>query len=241
MARLARTVQRVANAAGFEIVRYLPRNFGRLRRRELLRSGAIDVLVDVGAADGTWAAQARTQGFRGRIVSLEPRPTAFAVLHERALRDGAWECHEVAVAATAGRGELSLAGTSSSLRPVTELHRRNFDAATSGTILVPLQTLDDVVVLAEVARTYLKIDVEGHELDVLRGGEQTVERCAAVEVEVGFAPLYEGQPAAHEVMEWLAARDFRVVAIDTRGSDPQTGDVLDANIFFERRPAKVSG
>ena len=53
------------------------------------------------------------------------------------------------------------------------------------------------------AGSLLKIDVQGYELEVLRGCERLLDRFAAVYVECSFVELYEGQALAHEVIDWL--------------------------------------
>ena len=82
----------------------------------------------------------------------------------------------------------------------------------------------------------LKIDVQGYELEVLRGCENLLDRFAAVYVECSFVELYEGQALAHEVIDWLHAREFYLdriglVTFDTRGVSVQ------ADLLFLRRPS----
>jgi methyltransferase FkbM-like protein len=102
--------------------------------------------------------------------------------------------------------------------------------AYSGTEQVQLARLDDLDLNGSAA--YLKADVQGHELEVLAGAERTLERTAAVELELSFVPLYEGQALAHAVMSWLYERGFRLAAIEVSWRDKQTGDLLLANGLF---------
>ncbi len=66
--------------------------------------------------------------------------------------------------------------------------------------------LDDIVEAQEV--DYLKLDVQGAELDVLRGAENLLGRVVAVSTEVEFVPLYEGQPLFADVDTFLRQKGF---------------------------------
>lgn len=59
----------------------------------------------------------------------------------------------------------------------------------------------------------LKIDVQGGELDVLRGGSKTLDRLTWVYVECSFRELYIGQPPADEVVEHLRGAGFRLAGL----------------------------
>lgn len=66
--------------------------------------------------------------------------------------------------------------------------------------------LDDV---PEASRCdYLKIDVQGAELDVLRGGERLLRDVLVIQVELEFLPLYGGQATFSDVEPWLRERGF---------------------------------
>lgn len=76
------------------------------------------------------------------------------------------------------------------------------------TARLPVQTrrLDEV---AEIrALDYLKIDVQGSELAVFRGGRAKLAHAVAIQTEVSFITLYEKQPAFGEVDVELRAQGF---------------------------------
>ncbi len=82
-------------------------------------------------------------------------------------------------------------------------------AAKVGAVPVELRTLDDC--LDELGRStvdFLKLDTQGSELDVLRGGERTLARARLIEVEVEFNPIYRGQPLFGDVDRFLRDRGF---------------------------------
>jgi FkbM family methyltransferase len=73
---------------------------------------------------------------------------------------------------------------------------------------VQTKRLDD---LPEVSGCdWLLLDVQGAELDVLRGAERLLGDVLVVETEVEFLPLYEGQPMFGDVDGFLRARGFYV-------------------------------
>jgi FkbM family methyltransferase len=55
---------------------------------------------------------------------------------------------------------------------------------------------------------YLKIDVQGAELAVLRGGAEVLKHAVVVEAEAEFVPLYKGQPLFGDVDAFLRSQGF---------------------------------
>lgn len=76
-------------------------------------------------------------------------------------------------------------------------------AATQTMQIVPLDSLN----LAAV--DIMKIDVEGYELDVLVGGEQTILRdLPIIQLEVYEPALKRARRDIQDIYDWLTARDF---------------------------------
>ncbi len=73
---------------------------------------------------------------------------------------------------------------------------------------VETHRLDDVVGAKEI--DFLKIDVPGGELDVLRGAARLLPTALAVELEVEFLPMYEGAPLFGDVDAHMRAAGFQL-------------------------------
>ncbi len=56
--------------------------------------------------------------------------------------------------------------------------------------------------------SFIKLDTQGTELDILRGAGALLDGCLALEIEVEFFPLYEGQPLFGDVDAYLRTRGF---------------------------------
>lgn len=70
---------------------------------------------------------------------------------------------------------------------------------------------------------YLKLDVQGAELDVLQGGERTISTALVLEAEVLFLPLYKHQPLFGDVQAFLSTRGFflhKLIDVAGRGFAP---------------------
>ena len=74
-------------------------------------------------------------------------------------------------------------------------------------------SLDEACDRERVWPDFLKVDVEGAELDVLRGGERALARALALDVEVEFVPLRLGQPLFADVDAHLRGRGWRLLGL----------------------------
>lgn len=109
--------------------------------------------------------------------------------------------------------------------------------------------LDDVPDLPPF--DFVKLDVQGAELDVLRHATRSLETVAVVEAEVCFLPLYKGQPLFAEIdvfmrragfflhsLADLAGRCYRPLTVDAAGLRP-LGQVLYADAVYVRDLARL--
>ena len=208
--------------------------FAQLRARVLSETEP-DLLIDAGASRGGYARRVRAGGYEGRILSLEPLPDSFAKLSKRAERDPLWECRQVAVGSRPGAAEMSVAANavSSSLLEMTETHTAWAPKSkVVGTETVEVTTLDDLGVDPE-GEVFLKCDLQGYELEALRGGPRILEQATGLELELSFRELYAGQSLLDEVMAHVFERGFRCVALE-RGFTQKGGYWLQADGLFVR-------
>jgi FkbM family methyltransferase len=81
--------------------------------------------------------------------------------------------------------------------------------------LVDTTRLDDLPEVKDC--DFLKVDVQGGELGVLRGARQLLEATVVVHSEVEFAPIYKDQPLFSDVDEFLRARGFELIDVMKTG------------------------
>ena len=133
-------------------------------------------VVDVGAHHGFYTLLAsRNVGSKGRVLAFEPSPRERTRLekHVRVNRCKNVSVYPFAVGSANAVGDLFLVESAedycNSLRPPAV-------AATTRKIQVEVVSLDEFLKRAGVHRVhFIKLDVEGAELDVLQGAQRTLE------------------------------------------------------------------
>lgn len=248
--RMAKTAcknvaRRAFAAAGLEVVRRpardaLPISTFDRRRSKLLRSEAIDLVLDVGASRGYYGLTLRQTGYGRRIVSFEPLSTSYATLTAHARGDALWASERVALGAMDGEALIHVAGNavSSSFLPMAERHECAApEACYVADELVPICRLDTIAELHidESTRAYLKMDVQGYEDQILEGATQTLSRVALIESELSLCPLYDGQLLYTEMIALLEELGFELVAVEEGFVDYAAARTLQLNGIFARR------
>lgn len=205
-----------------------------------LRKFEIDLVLDVGANKGQFASEIRHCGYAGRIVSFEPLSQAHGQLLQSSTGDSMWDAHpRCALGDHNGKIEINIAGNSfsSSILPMLELHRSVApESAYQGKEIVPITTLDDVAgqYLNDARATFLKIDTQGVEWQVLDGARDTLPHIKGILVELSLVPLYEGQHLWREVIDRLEAEGFTLWAFMPEFSDQVSGRSLQVDGIFYR-------
>jgi FkbM family methyltransferase len=197
------------------------------------------VVYDIGANAGTFASAFAKVSNVSRVIAFEPLPDVFDVLAERVKSMPKVTCFNVALGDRPGlapfyRSEFSPA---SSLLPMDQLHKSLFPfSANCEETNVQVVRLDDFAEEQNIpAPDLIKMDVQGFEDRVLRGGEKTVRRAGHCVLEVSFVSLYERSPLFDDVRNQMETLDFRFVGYldQVVGSDGQR-IVADAIFQSER-------
>jgi protein O-GlcNAc transferase len=140
-----------------------------------------------------------------RVIGFEP----FAETHQ--LRDQNWTMLPYLVGDGSRRTffETDFGLTSSLYEPDLDVMRNFVGLAEHCRVVstreVETVTLDSVV---DGPVDLLKMDVQGAELDVLRGSERSLSDVLAIHTEVEFVPIYRSQPLFDDVFRFLRRRGF---------------------------------
>ncbi len=185
---------------------------------DVVRPG--DVCVDVGAAAGLYTVMlSELAGPTGRVHSVEPLRFAHP-LWTRLLRAGeggnvthhalALGCEPGSAKMSVPIGKYGLVTGRSFLEWKTSGVGSNSEFDGQVEVIVEVETLDELCTRTSLSRLdFLKIDVEGGELDVLRGGQYAIEKykpSMLIEIEERHITRY--QHSAGDVVDWLRQRGY---------------------------------
>jgi FkbM family methyltransferase len=174
-------------------------------------------IVDIGAApEGPERYLPLVEQGLARVIGFEPRAEALQVLNQRSgayrylpycLGDGTLRTFHV----TLWKGCCSLYEPDPQVINLFVAMDASIDAGHYRVVeQVPVQTarLDDVARVESLRPDYLKLDVQGAELDVLRHATNALESVLVLETETEFIPMYKGQPLFGDIQTFLREHGF---------------------------------
>jgi FkbM family methyltransferase len=152
-----------------------------------------DTVLDVGASWGLFTyTLARRVAPGGRVIAFEPNPVVLPSLEAIAAGSPGVEIHRVALSDASRSADLHVPTLKRSLASPRAIHPMaslsvpgNREGDAHATVTVQTKRLNDTLGPdAERPISFVKCDVEGHELAVLRGAEAVLERRPVVLIEV---------------------------------------------------------
>ncbi len=163
-------------------------------------------MFDVGANDGRTALRvARHFPAVPRIFAFEPVSATFRTLVERTADLPGIECFQLALGTECGPRTMYL-------NDISALNSLSPEMGTSGTTeQVEMQTLDNFVEQKNIEKIHLlKIDAEGHDLDVLKGAERSLaqSRVDIIQIEAGFSVPGNVQTSLDGIQQYLKSYDY---------------------------------
>ena len=177
------------------------------------------LLLDVGANTGYWA-QAFVDVFRRtNMFAFEPDRRAAELYKQRFSESNDSKLFDYALSDRSGAASLQLAKTTtfSSLEGYVE----DRGGGIVGSIEVAIKRLDDIEIdFSGVDKVFLKIDVQGHELEVINGAQDTLKYVDIILLELSFAPEYVGKnPAFSAVTSQLLQSGHYPIIFQNYGRD----------------------
>jgi len=204
--------------------------YSRLRDKGFAPNG----IIDVGAHQGDWIRAVRRVFREAPILALEAREEQRETL-SRVCAEIPGVQFRIALlgseAKSAVRFQVHGSGSSLFLER-SDAHRTVRE--------MQMRTLDELVSADSRlnAPMFLKLDVQGAELEVLQGAEQTLARSEIVQLEVALLNYNEGAPLAGEVIEFMGSKGFMIFDI-VGFVRPNGVDLAQIDLLFVKNTSRL--
>lgn len=226
------TVKKLFRKLGIDLIRYSP-------ILKFFSTYKIDTVLDVGANVGQFAMELRESGYTGRIISFEPLSGAYSRLLINSKNDPNWIiAPRMAIGNEEGNKTINISGNSysSSILKMTGTHIKGApDSAYIDSEEIYINKLNNIwkTFLKNEDNIFIKIDVQGYELEVLKGATNILSKIKGMKIELSLVPLYEGQLLFLDMLDYINDLGFELYDILPGFRDRQSGRLLQFDgIFF---------
>ena len=211
---------------------------GHIESLELLEAATnlgIETIYDIGANVGTWSLLAKAVFPNSRIEAFEPLHNHHEEFTKRLRSQTGVTVHQTALGAENKKMILRITDLSdaSSLLPLAQESKKEFGLKEVDSVEVPVCRLDDFRHKNSLPfPDLIKLDVQGWELEVLKGAPESLTHSKAIITEVSFREYYERQCLFHELVHKLANAGLFLAML---GKHTQKGVPLrQADVLFLR-------
>ena len=217
----------------------VPLDLFRLYRR-LQEITPIKTVLDVGANTGEFAAWTSRCLPEATVHMFEPLEVYHGRLRALAESSPRLEMHPCALGDKPSRQQMfqNDYSPSSSLLPMKDRHRELWPkTAGDRPVEVEVKTLDAFRAANSFAEpAFLKLDVQGFELHVLRGAKECLANgVSAVMCETLFEGLYDGQVEFPQMLQFMSEHGFRFLEFADERRMGKYGRLVYADALFVRQ------
>jgi FkbM family methyltransferase len=207
--------------------------------RQWFQGLRVKTFVDAGSHVGPFAFSMRDLYPDTPIYSFEPLPDCFKRLQQNLAPYGHFKAFNVALGDRQGDTTFyqSSFSESSSLLEMSSLHKEAFPfTADNKPVAVKLARLDDFLPEMQLQRpVFLKLDVQGYELQVLKGAQELLKSVDFLMAEVSFKELYKGQARFDDIYQFLKEAGFEYAGSLDPLLSPLDGTILQTDAVFTRK------
>lgn len=180
-----------------------------------LREFDIKTILDVGANEGQFILDIKKTLPEAQTFSFEPLKETFDILQTNIADNSTMKAFNVALGDFNGESKIfkNNYSPSSSLLELGEKHLQVYpDSDKVSVELIQVRRMDDFVKESGLQlrdNVLVKLDVQGFEDKVIKGGSKTLNAAKMVFVELSFWELYKEQPLFEDIFKLLTNVGFR--------------------------------
>ena len=194
------------------------------------------IIIDIGANTGQTATEMRKIFPKASIYSFEPIPTCFEKLNQSMKGDKKFHSYCVGLGDKTSTAEFNVNdfNPSSSLLETSDIGKKIYPHISKTTTnTIQIKKLDDYKILNNQSKpSLIKIDVQGFEDKVIKGGLKTIANATIVIIETSFQKIYKDQPLFGDIYEAMIKIGFEFKGFSETYIHSQNGQTLFTDSIF---------
>jgi FkbM family methyltransferase len=202
-----------------------PRGVGEVLKRVKSRGFSPALVFDIGASNGQWTHECRKIFKDARYVLVDPLPSNRDALFALAHADERVNIFSGVAGTSDGFVQLHDHGDQSSI-----LSSHDFPGVLRTVAATTVDSLFESQ--GRPSPVLLKADVQGYELEVLKGASRCLEAAELLILEVSFRGIYKDSALAHEIVAYVGERGFRIYEICSYLQRPSDRDLIQSDFVF---------
>lgn len=183
-------------------------------------------ILDIGAYEGHWAKEIALIFPKAHILMVEGQKVKEDILLKKSREIPNTSLRIALLGATTKNVDFNIYQTASSIF-------KEDNETNAKTVQVALELLDDVVANTRFEKAdFIKLDTQGYELEILKGGTKTLQSAQLVLMEVSLLGIYKGAPLVDEVIVFMKNSGFILYDICTLMRRPYDNALYQSDFLF---------
>lgn len=194
-------------------------------------------IIDIGAFQGEWTAMAREEFPAAFILMLEAQENKRPGLEAIKMKNqGRVDFRMAVMGPTDGKSVIFHEYEDS---PTASSMLQDNAATPTRKVEKTMRTLDSILTGGEFQKPNLiKLDVQGYELEVLKGATRALSEAEVVLMEVSIIELYQNSPVLNDVTAFMTDHGFRTYDICSLLRRPLDSALCQIDIIFVKEDSR---
>lgn len=174
----------------------------------------INKVFDIGANIGQYAINLRKQGYKGKIISFEPLPNAYIQLVKNSRNDSLWKIHPRIALGSKNEFKKIFESQNSYSSSILKVLDKHLEGDKGAKIIdehkVKMKKLDSIFInyFKKKDKILVKIDSQGYEDKILKGFNNNINKCFAIQIELSLVKLYKNQKTYEYFLNFFKKKNF---------------------------------
>ncbi len=189
-------------------------------------------ILDIGAFEGEWTRMCQAIFPESNFLMFEAQESKTNILAQQ--KSSKVDFHIGLLGPEMNlKSKFYINETVSSALPETEKNNQDY-------VEIPMFTVDEVIRAKGISSVdFIKLDVQGFELEVLKGATKALENAEVVLMEVSLIEINKGAPLINEVMNFMSNKDFVCYDICSIVRRPLDKALWQTDLIFVKKSSRL--